>query len=196
MHDHALKCWKQRALALDNVDAHRSFTAGMCTQRVPAKDPVSLPVSSKSIHSSRSLDLGAAVAVGVVGELLVALASEPTPDALWPNANEVHRSMRLGGRRGCFLRTFCGLAADSEGVLDDPQIAFTDSRSREPLGRVPTWRGPRTTGARPLTHQGPDRGTYRRARLRMGTSSGPRTCGRSWPTVGTAAPSALAGRTW
>ena len=72
----------------------------MCTQRVPAKDPVSLPVSSKSIHSSRSLDLGAAVAVGVVGELLVALASEPTPDALWPNANEVHRSMRLGGRRG------------------------------------------------------------------------------------------------
>jgi hypothetical protein len=100
MHDHALKCWKQRALALDNVDAHRSFTAGMCTQRVPAKDPVLLPVSSKSIHSSRSLDLGAAVAVGVVGELLEALASEPTLDALWPNANEVHRSMRLGGRRG------------------------------------------------------------------------------------------------
>jgi hypothetical protein len=38
---------------------------------------VSLPVSSKSIQSSRLLDLGAAVAVGVVGELLVALASAP-----------------------------------------------------------------------------------------------------------------------
>src|SRR5674476_141576 len=94
-----------------------------------------------------------------------------------------------------FLRTFCGLAADSEGVLDDPHIAFTDSRSREPQGRVPTWQGRRTTGARPLTHQGPDRGTYRRAPLRTGTSCGPRTCGRSWSTVGTAAPSALAGRT-
>src|SRR5665647_3636591 len=93
------------------------------------------------------------------------------------------------------LRTFCGLAADSEGVLDDPQIAFTDSRSREPVGWVPTWQGRRTTGARRLTHQGPDRGTYRRARLRTGTSCGPGTCGRSWPTVGTAAASALAGRT-
>jgi hypothetical protein len=38
-HDHALKCWKQRALVLDNVDAHRSFTAGMCTPCVPAKNP-------------------------------------------------------------------------------------------------------------------------------------------------------------
>jgi hypothetical protein len=43
MHGQALKCWKQRALALGNVDAHRSFTAGMCTQCVPVKDPVSLP---------------------------------------------------------------------------------------------------------------------------------------------------------
>src|SRR5674476_838116 len=74
------------------------------------------------------------------------------------------------------LADFCGLAADSEGVLDDPHIAFTESRSREPLCRVPTWQGPRTTGARPLTHQGPDRGTYRRAPLRTGTSSCPRTC--------------------
>src|SRR5665647_1910629 len=71
-----------------------------------------------------------------------------------------------------FLRTGCGLRRCPRR----PQIAFTDSRSREPLGRVPTWQGPRTTGARPLAHQGPDRGTYRRAPLRTGTSSGPRTC--------------------
>src|SRR5664279_3719901 len=123
------------ALALGNVDAHRSFTAGMCTRCVPVKDPVS---------------------------------------RLW---------------------TSCGLSADSEGVFDDPHIGVRDSRSPEPLGRVSTWQGRRTTDARPLTHQGPDRETYRRAPLRTGTSSGPGTWGRSWPTVGTAAPSALAGRT-
>src|SRR5665647_1351916 len=83
-----------------------------------------------------------------------------------------------------FLRTGCGLRRCPRR----PEIAFTDSRSREPVGRVPTWQGRRTTGARPLTYQGPDRGTYRRAPMRAGTSSGPRTCGRSWPTVSTAAP--------
>src|SRR5664279_3364139 len=97
MHDHALECWKQRALALDSVDAHRSFTAGnvypMCTRQ---------------------------------GSCVAACVEQ----------------------------------------VDDPHIAFTDSRTRELLGRVPTWQGPRTTGARPLTHQGPDRGTYRRAPLR------------------------------
>jgi hypothetical protein len=44
-------------LALNTVDAHRSFTAGTCIQSVPAKDHLSLlPMSSKSIDGSRSLD--------------------------------------------------------------------------------------------------------------------------------------------